>query len=328
MNLPEAVTLFFGTAAVVVAGAIALAHAADTLAEKLGLGRLWAGTLLLASVSSLPELITNITSARIGAPALAAGDTLGANMLNMTVLAVLAAFFSGRYLFHNLMRQQVMLAGIAIALTAVATVFIAAHRIDVRWVVVTPAPLAILGTYAVGSRVLYGAMGEEDAPAEESSERSLRWGITVFALAAAAILATTPFLAMSAQRITTLSGIGQSFFGVLAVALVTTLPEITATVTALKLDAADLAFANMFGSCAFNVVALAVAALVYTRGSLFAVLDRSDVVAGGFAVGLMMMAALPMVSNRFIARRPILRIGATSMVGIYVLGLYLVYRLA
>ena len=46
-----------GAAIIFVAGA-KLSYYGDIIAEKIGLGRTWIGVVLLASVTSLPELIT------------------------------------------------------------------------------------------------------------------------------------------------------------------------------------------------------------------------------------------------------------------------------
>ena len=52
---------------------------------------MWVGSLLLAGATSLPEMATNVAAVRIGAPSLAAGNILGANMLNMVSLYALLA---------------------------------------------------------------------------------------------------------------------------------------------------------------------------------------------------------------------------------------------
>jgi cation:H+ antiporter len=44
--------------ALVIATGTWLSQSADILAEKTGLGRTWVGTILLAGVTSLPELAT------------------------------------------------------------------------------------------------------------------------------------------------------------------------------------------------------------------------------------------------------------------------------
>lgn len=55
-----------------------LAKYSDLLAERTGLGRAWIGLILLATVTSLPELATGISAITIvSAPDLAVGSVLG-----------------------------------------------------------------------------------------------------------------------------------------------------------------------------------------------------------------------------------------------------------
>ena len=105
MELTEPLGIFSLTAVVIVVAAVFLAISSDVIAERSGWGRLWVGSLLLAGATSLPELITNIAAVRIGAPALAAGDILGSNMLNMSNLALLASGLGRGELFRRLMPQ-------------------------------------------------------------------------------------------------------------------------------------------------------------------------------------------------------------------------------
>ena len=65
----------------------------DQIAEKTGLGKAWIGLILLASVTSLPELIVGISSsAMIGSADLAVGDVLGSCAFNLAILAILDIF--------------------------------------------------------------------------------------------------------------------------------------------------------------------------------------------------------------------------------------------
>ena len=64
----------------------------DKIAEITGLGKAWLGLILMASVTSLPELITGISAVSIiNAPDLAAGDIFGSCMFNLLILSVLDA---------------------------------------------------------------------------------------------------------------------------------------------------------------------------------------------------------------------------------------------
>jgi len=326
LELAEPLGIFGLAAVVIVVAAVALAISSDVIADQSGWGRLWVGSLLMAGATSLPELVTNIAAVRIGAPALAAGDILGANMLNMNNLALLASGLGGGELFRRLMPQQALVALLAMALTGIATLSAALH-LEVRWLFLSPPSLAILVGYVVGSRILYRMtvkVADVETPAEG---RSLRWGWTVFMISAAAISGSAPFLATSAQSIAAITGLGESFVGVVAVAFVTTLPELVATGTAIRQGADDLAVAGMFGTNAFNVGALAVADMFSPGESLFGSLDGSHVAAGLFAIVLMGIAALQVRRQRRLPWFSVTEFSTALMVGVYALGLAVVYRL-
>ena len=64
---------------------------ADVIAEKTGLGRIWIGMLLLGIITSMPELITGISSVTLvgdeGVPDLGVGTLLGSCIFNLCVIA-------------------------------------------------------------------------------------------------------------------------------------------------------------------------------------------------------------------------------------------------
>lgn len=69
---------------------IRLSKYGDILAGKSGLGRTWIGVVLMASVTSLPELVTGISSVTIASvPDIAVGDVLGSCVFNMLILSML-----------------------------------------------------------------------------------------------------------------------------------------------------------------------------------------------------------------------------------------------
>jgi len=62
------------TASIVYSG-IKLSRYGDIIAEKTGLGRAWIGLVLMASVTSVPELVTGVSSVTIArVPDIAVGD--------------------------------------------------------------------------------------------------------------------------------------------------------------------------------------------------------------------------------------------------------------
>lgn len=84
----------FGVAAlVVVAAGSWLPQAADGLATSLGLSRSFVGTVLMAVVTTLPEMAVTLGALRLGALDMAIGNLLGSNLFNVAILAVDDAFY-------------------------------------------------------------------------------------------------------------------------------------------------------------------------------------------------------------------------------------------
>src|SRR5512146_3480128 len=72
----------------------------DVIAEKMGLGRVWLGAILIAGVTSLPELASGISAvAWLNAPNLAAGAAVGSCLFNLVLIAIMdLAYQPGRVL--------------------------------------------------------------------------------------------------------------------------------------------------------------------------------------------------------------------------------------
>ena len=84
----------FGLAALVVLAAGSwLPQVADGLAQALGLSRSFVGTVLMAVVTTLPEMAVTLGALRLGALDMAIGNLLGSNLFNVMILAVDDAFY-------------------------------------------------------------------------------------------------------------------------------------------------------------------------------------------------------------------------------------------
>lgn len=277
-----AILQFLASAAVIGVAGSALTRYADAIADRTGLGRLLAGSLFLASATSLPELSVDINAIRQGAADIAVGDLLGSSLFNLLILALLDCSYVPRWrMLSPVSAAHALPATQSIALTALAGVGILLgprlHGVTVLGL--GPAVLAILPAYALGVRTIFldqkiASAQREGAGAAEivavpAGAMTLRRAVLGYLLAAAAILAAGPILARSASAIAELSGMGESFVGTTMVALSTSLPELVATLAAIRLGAPDLALGNIFGSNVFNMVLLVPLDLVHP-GSLLA----------------------------------------------------------
>lgn len=306
--------LLFAAAAVLVAGAgVEVARSGDELAERAGLSRLFVGMLLVAGVTSLPEVVTDVSAAVGDAPDLAVGDLFGSNMANMAILAVIDLLHRQR-VWPNVEIGHARVASVAIALTALAALgVLTPPGISVGWVGIDTLFLATAYVAAVAwmrrspvSRFGRGELlprptgwSEADHPAappdDHGPARPLRPVVVRFTLAALVILVAGPLLARSAEGISDESGLGLTFMGTLFVAVTTSLPELVSSIAAVRIGSYDLAVGNLFGSNAFNMAALLVVDLAYTDGPLLPAVHPSQSVAAIGAVLLMALALAAIV---------------------------------
>lgn len=97
-HLPSLGTIWMNIlvcAAAVVVAAMFLTNAADVIAEQTGLGRTFVGSIFLAFVTSLPELVVSLSALKLGSFDLAIGNIFGSNMSNMFILAVGGFLYKG-----------------------------------------------------------------------------------------------------------------------------------------------------------------------------------------------------------------------------------------
>ncbi len=95
-----------------------LSHYGDLLAELSGMGKAWIGLILMAAVTSLPELMVGISSAVIIQSAdLAVGDIIGSCAFNLGILSMMDIFTpKDRPLFSHVSKSHILAAAFGIIL--------------------------------------------------------------------------------------------------------------------------------------------------------------------------------------------------------------------
>ena len=99
------------SALILVSGSL-LTRYGDMLAEKTGMGRTWIGLILLATVTSLPELATGVSAVTVAdAPDLAVGDVLGSCVFNLMLIGLVDLFYRPSPLLSRVDQGHVLSAG-------------------------------------------------------------------------------------------------------------------------------------------------------------------------------------------------------------------------
>lgn len=292
MGLTGLVLQFLLCAGLIASAGFVLSRSADALAEAYGWGRGWVGLALLATVTSLPELASGVSAvALVGAPNLAVGNALGACVVNLAFLVVVDLLQRQQPMYRHAGATHLLSAGFGVVMLGfVAMSLVTGHRAPQFLGIGLYSPV-LLALYLLALRSVF-AHEQAHRPAREAPitgnpmPASVRREWRRFGLAAAVVLAAGSWLPEVADGLSQALGLSRSFVGTVFMALVTTLPEMAVTVSALRLGALDMAIGNLLGSNLFNVLILAVDDVAYVRGPLLA--DVSPAHAGSAATALVM----------------------------------------
>ncbi|UYQ74147.1 sodium:calcium antiporter [Pelagibacterium flavum] len=265
----------FAVAAVVVwlAGA-RITRYSNAISEKTGIGQAAIGLLLLAGVTSLPEIGVTVTSAATGASAMAVNNLFGSIAAQVVVLVIVDLVIGRRALTSSIPDPMVILQG---GLNVLLITIVAAGM------VVGDFPILGIGAwawicgaaYAFAVYILANSQGrkswvaaqaghvddrllEQQAAAEKKASKrhgqhSLRGLVWRTAGLALVILVAGYLLARTGDALASQTGLGGGAVGFILLAFGTSLPELSTTVTAAREGLYTLAVSDILGTNLINV---------------------------------------------------------------------------
>ena len=321
------------TAVIVIAGS-KLSEYGDVIAEKTGMGRTWVGVILMASVTSLPELITGVSSvALFDLPNIAAGDVLGSCMFNLLIIALLDVLSGPTPISAKAHQGQVLTASFGMLLLGLVSISIlAAGRLpSIGWVGISS--FGFIAVYIVAMRAVFSYEKKRFAELLDAVAEEIRYekisnakACGMYGLNAAVTVGAASYLPHLGERIAEITGLGQTFVGNIFIALATSLPEVVVSVAALRIGAVDMAFGNIFGSNLFNIVILAIDDIFYTKGPLLSYISASHLVSASAAIA---MTAIAVIGLTYRAGKKVFMFAADSVaiVAVYMAAVSIVYLL-
>ncbi len=318
MNL---VIMILGGSLIGYAG-VRLERHADALSAKMRGKKVLIGTVLLALATSLPEIITSGTGVMIGNIDLVIHNLLGSIVMQTAVLALADLFYRGALSFFSpafaLLIQGI---GLIIVLSIAGMGFAmgqaGGHPVfDFGGLSVDLWSLALVFGYPI---ILWIARRSEQHPGWQPlhvdpverlrpqmlQRRPRRALISRFALWSLVILAAGWLVTVAADALAQQTRLGSSFVGVTLLAFVTSLPEISTTVSAVKNRNFEIAFANIFGSNLLVVALLGLVGVLIPR-ALFLSGGPSAVFTANLAVLVTCIYLVGMLERR---NRKFLRMG-------------------
>ena len=295
----------FSSFLIILAG-VRLTTFADILGDRLNVGKVWIGIVLLGIVTSLPEAVSSLTAAVVlDAPDLAIGNMVGSNNFNICLVLVMDLFFR-----HGPVTNQIRFirANVLPAVFSLILVVVVMFDIAMGPGRIIPVGFLSLGTvvvllgYFAAMNVLsrhrdcgsLPAAGMIPKPGAAVSMRTISLNLLGSAVL---VVVGAVLLANSADRIADITHLGRTFVGTFFLALVTSLPEMVVTVSAVRLGALDLAVGNIFGSNMTNMFLVGVCDLFFIKGPILGLVSPRHIVTAVSSLVLTLIVLMGMKQN-------------------------------
>ncbi|WP_430428517.1 sodium:calcium antiporter [Parasphingorhabdus sp.] len=326
--------VLFGLCAILIlAAGPRLTRNAEIIAAKKGLSDEWVGLILLASITSLPELAAGVSSVTLAnAPDIAVGAVFGSCVFNLVMLVVLDFAVRGESVYRQARQAHILSAGFGIMLVGFAglTMMVGGFGINPSIGHLGVGSFVIIGLYIIATRAIYNyeAKLRESAAleaAKELPEQSLSQAQKTVVYAAIAILIGGSLLPVVGAEIADRMAIGRGFMGTIFVAAATSLPELTVSLAALRQGSVNMAIANLLGSNLFNILILAVEDGLYLKAPL---LESASPIHVATAMAAMVMTGVVIAGLLYRPKTRLFRtVGWTSIAlfTVYLVNAYIVY---
>lgn len=325
---------FIACTAIILFAGTQLSKYGDVIAEKSGLGRTFIGVVLMASVTSLPELITGVSSVTLfDLPNIAAGDVLGSCMFNILIIALLDFRIGQEPISARAHQGQVLTAACGIMLLGLVSIALlaGANIPSIGWV--SLASVAFLLVYLISMRLVFlyekkriSEFIEDRIEEGQYGEISKRKAYSMYAVNAAVVIAAATWLPHLGEQIAEMTGLGKTFVGSIFIALATSLPELVVSFASLRIGAVDMVLGNLFGSNLFNIGILAIDDILYTKGPLLLSVSGSHMVSASAAIA---MTGIAIIGLTYRTGRKMLVFAwdSTAILVVYGLATWILYAL-
>ena len=300
----------------------------DLMADMLGWGKMFMGIILMASVTSMPELMSGISSVTIlDAPDLAVGDIVGSCAFNILIISIMDMFYNHKKpLTTDAQTGHVIAASFGIMMLSMLAFAILMPDFfgNIAWI--GGFSFLFLFLYLIAIRVVFLYDKKNNNHLEKSNNShsiSLKQVIFKFTFNAVILMGAAMLLPFFGKNLAEASGLGQSFFGTLFIAISTSLPEVVVSLAAIRIGTIDLAIGNIFGSNIFNIAILSLDDVLYTKGPIFLFTSPNHIIP---VLGTIIITAIGIIGIVFKAEKKWkLAIDTSLILVVYVLMMGLLY---
>jgi len=264
---------------------------AASTAKHLGMPTLLIGILIVGFGTSAPEMVVSAIAAMEDNPALALGNALGSNIVNIALILGITAIVTPIAVHSKIVKKELPLL-ILIVLATGYLLFDDALTLT-EGIILLSAFFALIGWSIFAAIKGRGDTLEDEFESElQEHSMSLKQGIIWLTIGIVLLIISSRILVWGAVGIAHEFGVSDLIIGLTIVALGTSLPELAASVVAAKKGEHDIAIGNVVGSNMFNLLAVIGIATVINPMNNIApeVLQRDWIVMLALTITLLIMA--------------------------------------
>jgi len=262
-------------AAIVIFATSKLSYYVDELDKKTHISGALIGGVLLATITSMPEFITSITSTvALNEPSLAFGNVFGSNIFNIVILALADLIFLKHMFFNKVKTQRktnalVILMYIIFMVPLLLSGFTGLDYGSFSLNILLTFNLISFLIVIVYIFSIRAMNNDETEQSEEVSKLSYKHIGLMFSLWALVVIVSSFFVTIVANNLGNELNLGASFAGAIFLGVATSLPELTAVMTLMKLRNYEAALGNIIGSNVFNMTIISVVDILNVKEDIF-----------------------------------------------------------
>lgn len=246
----------------ILAGFVLLVWSADrfvegaaSTAKHLGMPTLLIGILIVGFGTSAPEMVVSAIAAYEGNPALALGNAIGSNIVNISLILGLTAIVAPIAVQSKIVKKEIPL--------LIAIILLSGILYFDNQLTFFEGIILLTGFFSLVGWSIYVAVknkgdileGELDSEINEHL-MPLKNGIIWIVIGLVLLISSSKILVWGAVGVASSFGVSDLIIGLTIVALGTSLPELAASIIATRKGEHDIAIGNVVGSNMFNLFAV------------------------------------------------------------------------
>lgn len=272
LNTPILLLIYIILASLVVTSSIYLSKYVDALDKKTNLSGAFIGGVILAAITSLPELFTSLTAVTIlDQPELVQGNVYGSNIFNLTIISVCVFISLKTFKDTNISKTHtgtLVFTILMFILSLVGIYLPEKYTISIAILKVNIVSILIILLYIMNLRIVKNDTISTD---DEGNNLPLtvQQIIIRFTLFSILLVALSIVLTNVSDTLSDKLKLGKTVAGAIFLGIATSLPELTSSINLVRLKNFNAAVGNITGSNLFNFTILCFGDLLYKGGSIY-----------------------------------------------------------